>query len=1034
MWFTRVSIHNPVFATMVMLAIIILGFFAYEKLQIQQFPDTNMPAMVITTNYPNASPKAVEQDVTNKIEDAINTIGGIDTLKSKSYQGQSVVTVRFDLGTDANTDAENVREQIAMVQGDFNENVETPKVKQIDPDAQPVISVSVNSSKRSLRDLSSLVENTIIKRLQDVSGVGQANTAGERVRQINININPEKLNYYHVNVNDIVTALKNDNQDFPTGILKDETSEINIQLQNSFKRVPDFEKIVLARRGNQVVHLGEVANVVDGMADAENAALIDGKPAVTIDIIKTDDANTVDVAQRIKARVLQLKKELPKDIQIKIIQNNAKGITNSLNNVKETIIEGAFLTVLVVFLFLSSWRSTVITSLTLPIAVIGTFMAVYALGFSLNNLTLMGLSLAIGILIDDAIVVRENISRHILLGKSHYQAALDGTKEIGLAVLATTSTLVAVFLPVAYMGGMIGKMFFEFGVTVSVSVMLSLFISYTLDPMLSSLWYDPHLVIEKQPHWLRCLTEWREEKLDNFTRFYENILQWCLIHRVKTLLMTLIIFVSSFFLVNFIGKEFIPNADLGEVSILATAPDGASLIYTSNKVIQMQRILKTIPDVDYSYAVINTSTAVGNNNASISVELKDKKVRKYNGTQITKLIRKKLAHIAGMSIMVGNASASGKVERAIQVSIRGDSLTKLDELSQQVQAVMKSIPGIVDIYSSMSADKPVIDLQIKRDEASDLGVTPLSIYNVLQPLFSTKMVGTWLGPDDNNYDVVVQLDEKNRVMMKNINDIFVPSVNLNNSGNPIMIPLSQLVTIHMSTMPSQINHSNLLREVSVSANTSGISEGDASIALFKELNTMKLPRGYSFSADGNAKKMSESAGYAASALGLAVFFIYIILASQFASFTQPIVIMASLPLSLIGVFIALFLTGSTLNMFSVIGCIMLMGLVTKNAILLVDFTNVAVRSGVERTQALMDAGKIRMRPILMTTLAMIFGMIPLALGIGEGAEQRMSMAQAIIGGIITSTILTLVIIPVVYTYIDDWSNTVIHWFKSTELH
>lgn len=1032
MWFTRVSIHNPVFATMVMIAIMILGLFSYKKLQIQQFPDTDMPAMVITTDYPNASPKAVEQDVTNKIEDAINTIGGIDSIKSKSYQGQSVITVRFDLGTDANTDAENVREQIAIVQADLNENVETPKVKQIDPDAQPVISISVNSNKRSLKEISSLVENTIIKRLQDVSGVGEADTVGERLRQVNINVDPEKLNYYHINVNDIVMALKNDNQDFPTGTIKDKTTEVNIQLQNAFKQIADFENIVLARRGNQVVHLGEVAHVVDGIAEAKNAALIDGKPAVTIDIIKTDDANTVDVAKKIKERVLQLQEELPSDIHIQVIKDNAKGIINSVDNVKHTIIEGAFLTILVVFLFLSSWRSTVITSLTLPIAVIGTFMAIYVLGFSLNNLTLMGLSLSIGILIDDAIVVRENISRHILLGKSHYQASLDGTKEIGLAVFATTSTLVAVFLPVAYMEGMIGKMFFEFGVTVSVSVILSLFISYTLDPMLSSLWYDPHLKIEKQPYWLRNITEWREDKLDKFGVFYENILRWCLIHRLKTLLITLIIFVASFFLLGHIGKEFIPNADLGEVSVLATAPDGSSLEYTSNKVIQMQKILKTIPDVDYSYAVINTSTAVGNNNATISIELKDKKYRKYNGNQIMKVIRQKLSNIAGMKIMVGNANANGKVQRGIEVSIRGDSLQKLNELSQQVQAVMHSIPGMVDIYSSMNPDKPVIDLQIKRDAASDLGVTPDAIYNVLQPLFSTKMVGTWLGPDENNYDVVVQLDEKDRVLLQNIKDVYVPSVNLNSSGNPIMIPLSQLVNIRMSNMPSQINHSNLLREVSVSANASGISEGEASIALFKQLDQMKLPRGYSFSAEGNVKKMAESAGYAANALILAVIFIYIILASQFASFTQPIIIMASLPLSLIGVFVALFITGSTLNMFSVIGCIMLMGLVTKNAILLVDFSNVAVRSGVERTQALLDAGKIRMRPILMTTLAMIFGMLPLALGIGEGAEQRMSMAQAIIGGIITSTILTLVIIPVVYTYIDDWSKKIMQYFKHVE--
>ncbi len=1030
MWFTRVSIHNPIFATMVMVAILILGVFSYQKLPIQQFPDTNMPAVIITTAYPNASPKAVEHDVTEKIEDAMNTLGGIDTITSKSYQGQSVVVVKFNLDTDANVDEEHVREELATVQGDFNENVETPTVRQIDPDAQPVISVSVQSSKRSLKDVSDWVENVILKKLQDVQGIGQINVAGERIRQVNINIDPKKLMDYHVSLSDIVTALQNDNQDFPIGTLRGKTTEINIQLQNSLKHIPDFKKIVIGRRGTQAVHLGEVANIVDGMADAENAAFIDGKPTVALDILKTDDANTVAVAALIKERVLGLKKELPADMQLKIVKDNAKGILGSLNNVKETIFEGTLLTILVVFLFLSSWRSTVITSLTLPISVVGAFIAMSVFGFSLNNLTLMALSLSIGILIDDAIVVRENISRHILQGKTHYQAALDGTKEIGLAVLATTSTLVAVFLPVAYMEGMIGRMFFEFGITVSVSVLISLFISYTLDPMLSSLWYDPDLDVKQQAHWLQCFTLWREEKLDIFTKKYENILSWCLKNRLKTLIASLLIFCLSFFLVKFIGKEFIPSADLGEISILATAPESASLAYTSNKVIQIQQLLKQIPDVDYSYAVVNTSTAMGNNSSAIFVELKSKKYRQYSFKALMDIIRKRLAHVAGMEIMVGSTDANGRVQRGIQVNIRGDSLQKLDELAQQVEAVMHTIPGMVDIDSSLKPDKPVIDLMIRRDVASDLGVTPEAIYNALQPLFSTKVVGTWLAPDDNNYNVVVQLSGKNRILLKNIHDISVPSVNLDKQGNALMIPLSQLVEIHEGSMPSVINHYGLRRQVAVSANAQGVSEGDASMTLFKKLGQMSLPQGYSFSTEGNTKKMAESAGYAVHSLELGVIFIYIILASQFASFMQPVVIMASLPLSLIGVFLALFLTGSTFNMFSVIGCIMLMGLVTKNAILLVDFANMAIRSGADRTQALLDAGKIRMRPILMTTLAMIFGMLPLALGVGEGAEQRMSMAQAIIGGIITSTILTLVLIPVVYTYIDDWSHKVRQRFKN----
>ncbi len=1035
MWFTKLSINNPIFATMMMITILVLGIFSYNKIPVQQFPDINFPTIVITTDYPNASAKAVEQDVTNKIEDSVNTIGGIDNLRSKSMQGKSVVIIQFNLGTKVTEDEEQVRERVSAILGQFNTNIKTPEIRHLDPDQQPVLSISLTSAKRSLRYLSDLAQNLVVKRIENVNGVGEADINGNIERQVNIDIDPNKLKEYNLSVSDIINAITWQNQNYPSGIIKTKLSNTNIEIQGEFKQISGFNNIIVAKRGDQSITLNQVAKVVDGKAEQMSAALIDGKSAVTIDILKSDDANTIAVSNNVKAKLKRLQRELPKDVKIKIIRDNAKGIINSVNNVKETILEGGLLTILVIFLFLSSWRSTVITSLTLPISVIGSFVAIYVLGFSINVMTLMALSLVIGILIDDAIVVRENISRHILLGKSHFQAALDGTKEIGLAVLATTSTLVAVFLPISFMQGMIGKMFFEFGMTVSVAVLISLFVSYTLDPMLSSIWYDPQLDINKQSGRLAAFSRWRDNIVENVSQFYQRCLVWCLEHRRKTLMITLALFCSSFLLIHYIGSEFLPSADLGEVSLAITTANGSSLKYTESKIKQIEKLIKQNPDVSFTYASIAGNRKSGFNNANIYVELKPLSQRKHTAQELVSIFRQQLQPLAGLKTMVGLSDSFGRAERAIKVSVEGPDLDTLDKIAAKVVKLMHHTKGFVDIDNSSSDLQSTYNIKIKPEIASDLGINANTIYNTISPLFSGQQVSTWLGPDDNNYDVYVQLSDKHKTTLSDLQNTPIASNSLSNNQTPVMVPLSQVANIIKTEDPSEIDHRSLEREILVSANVNGVAQGNASLALYHKINQIHLPSGYSIHKSGNTKKMIQSAGYAASSLILAVIFIYIILASQFASFTQPIAIMASLPLSLIGVFIALFITGSTFNLFSVIGCIMLMGLVTKNAILLIDFINQARAKGVSRYQAILDAGLIRLRPILMTTFAMIFGMLPLALGIGEGAKQRMSMAQAIIGGIITSTILTLIIVPVIYTYIDDFSSKVkkkfIHNYNQT---
>ena len=769
------------------------------------------------------------------------------------------------------------------------------------------------------------------------------------------------------------------------------------------------------------IRLDQIARIEDGQQEATTAALVNGKPALSIDVVKIQGANTIAVAAGVRAMVAELSQELPAGVSLSVVRDSSTGIRNSVTDVKATLVEGAVLTIAIVFLFLNSWRSTVITGLTLPIALIGTFLAMYAFGYTLNTMTLMALSLSVGMLIDDAIVVRENIVRHLAMGKSHRDAALAGTQEIGLAVLATTFTIVAVFLPVAFMGGIIGRFFFQFGMTVSAAVLLSLFVSFTLDPMLSSIWADPPRKEGESRGLLRRFMGWHDRWLDLAHRAYGILLRWAMGHRKAVLALATLIFVGSFALVPLIGSEFVPEADLGEVQVGIKTPVGSSLEYTQAKAQQVQAALAEFPEVEYSYATVNSGNAVGKNAATIYVHLVGRQQRHTSQMKLQGPIRQRLQRIGGIEVSVGTPGgmSGGK---PIQVSIQGDDIGQLEKLSQQVMLAMRKIPGMVDIESSLEAAKPTLAIDINRELASDLGLGVNQIGNALRPLMAGETAGSWKAPNDENYDITVRLPRADRAHVSDLEKLFLTSSVNDANGNPQLVPLRQIARFVPTLGASQINRKDLRREVLVGANAAGRPAGDLGKELGVALRDIELPPGYRFVMGGSTKDMQETLGYAAAALALAVIFIYLILASQFGSFLQPIAIMVSLPLSLIGVFLALLIAGSTLNIFSIIGFIMLMGLVTKNAILLVDFINQSIRSGKSRYDAILEAGNVRLRPILMTTVAMIFGMLPLALGLGEGGEQRSPMAHAVIGGLITSTMLTLLVVPVIYTYLDDLSS------------
>ena len=1041
MWFTRVSLRNPVFATMVMLALLVLGLFAFQRLKVDQFPNIDFPVVVVTTEYPGASPEIVESEVTKKVEEAVNAIAGVNALTSRSYEGQSVVIIEFQLHIDGRKAADDVREKIAILKPSFRTDVKEPRVLRFDPASRAIWSVAVlpqavNGQAPSAVELTTWAEQTLKKRLENVRGVGSVTLVGGTKRAINIHLDPAAMEALGVTADQVTTAVRNENQDLPVGTLKTNERDRVVQVLSRLKNPQDFGDIIVARRGGSPVRLSQVAQVSDGTQEVESLALYNGQRTLLLQVQKSQDENTIAVTDGLKKAIESIKAELPPGVALEPIADGSRPIRVSVENVRRTLIEGALLTVLIVFLFLNSWRSTVITGLTLPISVIGTFFFMNLFGFTINMITLMALTLSVGLLIDDAIVVRENIVRHVQMGKRPFDAAMDGTSEIGLAVLATTLSIVAVFLPIGFMGGIIGKFFHEFGITMVAAGLSSMFVSFTLDPMLSSVWHDPE--IEKHGRHLAPvslydktigrITGWFDHIQDRLADTYQGALRWSLSHKLSTMALALAVFGGSIAMLPLLGTEFVPKADFSETSLSFHTPVGSSLQATEAKTRQVEAILREFPEVKYTLSTINTGNAQGTMYASVYVRLVDRKERTLNAEAMAARLRDRLRTVPGITVTHAGLLDPVGGNKQIEFSLQGDDLAELERLTAQVMERVRPIVGLVDLDASVKPNKPTVDIVMRREIASDAGLNSAAVASSLRTFVAGQTVGNWRAADGESYDVNVRLAPAQRARTDDLEQL--PFVVGNNAdGTARVVRLGQIAEVVDATGPNQINRRNLNREVAISANAYGRSAGEVSGEIRQVLDRISFPPGYRYEFGGSTKNMQESFAYAVSALALAIIFIYMILASQFQSFLQPLALMTSLPLTLIGVVLALLMFGSTMSMFSVIGIVLLMGLVTKNAILLVDFA-IRAREGFEgqppldRENALLLAAKVRLRPILMTTLAMVFGMVPLAFALTEGSEQRAPMGQAVIGGVITSSILTLVVVPVVYCTMDDLANWV----------
>ena len=1029
MFLSDISIKRPVFATMMMVLLIVLGVVSYKRLAIDEYPDITYPVVIVSTAYPGASPESMMRDIAKPIEEALNTVQGMKEITSTSMEGNATVRLMFNLGVDIGTALQDVQAKIARIRRQLPPNIEDPIIRHFDPNESPIMAIAIQSNERSIRELTDLADEIIQPRIEAIPGVGGVNIVGGNARQIRIQLDPNAMRAYGVSPAQVSSALQRENQEVPAGRVQRGQTEQLVRVTGRVREPRAFADVAVTVRNGVPVRIGDLATVVDGSEERRSGAEIReagdsvGRPAVSVEVLKVSGSNTVQVADSVRYAVGQLEREMPADIRLSVIRDDSERVREALHDVQLSLILGAILTIAIIYLFLSSWRSTVITGLTLPVSIISAFFIMWIAGFTVNTMTMMALSLAIGLLIDDAIVVRENIVRHVEMGKDHHRAAKEGTDEIGLAVISTTFAVVAVFVPVAFMGGMIGRIFFQFGVTVAFAVLVSLFVSFTLDPMLSSVWVDPEIegahgrgARPRNPikRGVLAFNQWFERVADRYPTLLDRALRarWIVMAAAATSI------VIALLLVPRIGFTWMPDADTNEFNVSFRTPPGSRPEYTMQKGQEIRDFLHQQPEVERTYLSAGGGFMGTANNGRISVRLKPRSERERTLQEIQNELRGKLREIPGVrpSITGQRTVFGGGYRQPIIVNVQGPEPTRLKLAAERVLEAVRNVRGVAEPNSSEEGTLPQLDVRVDRQEAWRAGVGIGTIAATLQPLFTGQRATRWEDPQGYSHDVVIVYPDSMRTSAADVAEIALLSDNAGGGG----VPLAQVAEVHAGVGPQQIERRQLEQQVSVSAGVlPGFAVGEVADRVEQAIEQIGLPPGYRAVFTGDVQNLEETKGYVLEAILLAVVFIYLILASLFGSFLQPLSIMLALPLSFIGVALALLLTGGNLNVMTMIGIIMLMGLVTKNGILLVDMANQQREAGIERRQALLMSGRIRLRPIIMTTVAMIFGMLPLALAIGAGAETRAPMARAVIGGLITSTILTLFVVPVVYTLLDD---------------
>jgi HAE1 family hydrophobic/amphiphilic exporter-1 len=1013
MWLADASIKRPVFATMVIAALVLLGIVSYPDIGVDLFPKVDFPIVNITTRLTGASPEIMDIDVTDKIEEALNTINGVKTISSSSSESMSMVTVEFVLERDIDLAVQDVREKISLIRSKLPKDIDEPVIEKVDPDATPVMWLALTGEK-SVRDLSTYGDEVVKEQIQKIQGVGAIRTAGLRLRQIRVWLDADKLRAYGITASDVVRALQRENVELPGGRIESNTKEYSIKIKGEFTNPQDFNDLVVYYQRGAPVRIRDIGRAEDGIEEKRTIARFNGINAVGLGIQKQSGTNTVEVIDRIKKELPAIRKTLPPGMSLEVSFDQSTFIKHSINEVQRHLVYGGIFATLAVLLFLKNTRTTLISALAIPTSIISTFAIMKFFNFTFNNMSMLALSLSIGILIDDAIIVIENIHRHMELGKPPAEAASFAVKEIGLAVMATTFSIVAIFLPVAFMKGLVGRFFVQFALTVVFAVLVSMFVSFTLTPMMASRYLSRH---EEggQGHKNRLSTmldKWYQKTEE----VYRSLLAYSLNHRAKILIMAALTFLFSLYITKFIGKEFTPSEDQSRFVVRLQSPIDYSVDEADRMFKKAEDLIRGLPEVKTVFYAQGFGVSREINKASMFIGLKPKSERKRDQETIKAVVRKSLRRIPGLKASAEDVSLIGGGIRNVPVQyvMRGRDLSALQTYTNQITGEFSKLPGIVDIDTSAETGKPEIRVFIDRNKAADLGVDIATIAEAVNVLIGgegdiTKFKDEAKG---RRYDLKARLDAKDRTNPYDIEKIYV------RAKDGRLIQLSNIARILEAGGPSIINRVDRQRAIFLFANLENKPLGEAKNELDK-ISAKTLPADYTWAYKGAADLMGESFYYLIFALFLGVFMAYMILAAQYESFIHPITVLLSMPLSFIGAFGFLLIAGKTLNIFSFIGLILLMGLVKKNAILLVDYANTLRAQGMERREAILNAGPVRLRPILMTTVAMILGMLPIALGIGEGAETRAPMAIATIGGLITSLFLTLLVVPVAYDLFDE---------------
>jgi len=1063
-----------------MVALVIFGIFSLLKLKTDEFPEVAPPFLTVGIVYPGASPDVVESEVLKPVEEQISSITEVKRVMGKAYDGYAMIMIEFFFGKDLNVASQETRDAISTIRSDLPAEMKEPIVQKFNNTDRPIVSVAISSTTLSPAELTRLADPGITRELRAIAGVADVQIFGKVERELTVEVDPHRLQASGVSVAQVVQALQAQNLAAPVGRVNGSLDERAIRLRGRLETPAEFENLVVADRGGTLVRLGQVATIKDATEEARTLALFNGKEAIGIDIKKSNGYSTTDVALKVRQRLDEIQKTLPTGTKIDLVKDSGTRVDHAVANVEESLVLGAFLTVLVVFLFLNSWRSTVITGLALPVSVLASFIAVWALGFKLETMSLLGLSLAIGILIDDAIVVRENIVRHVEMGKDHFKAAHDGTDEIGLAVAATTFSILAVFVPIGFMPGIGGQWFKPFALTMACSVAVSLFVSFSLDPMLSAYWPDPHMPDHERAWISRQIAKfnhWFNRQSEN----YKHVIAWALDHRAAMMTMAVLTFFASFVLpakglsglaaafvgiaivvfalvkknihwtvralvgiaglfagaalikvvppIRTVGTAFFPEDDRAEFIMAIETPPGSNLEYTRLKAQEAASIAASHKEVLYTYTTLGNSATQGVDEGNIYVRTVAKDKRNVSIEQLAEELRHEMARMSGATISVFTSDFNAGF-KSIQLQLRGQDVNALAQAADMVKAGVEKIPGAVDIGLSTKGQKPELEIDLNRGVAGSMGLTVGQVAQSLRPAFAGIDAGYWIDPTGKSRKVTVRLNPESRGRASDL--VQLPMAVNGPNGTPQMMPLGQVATIKQGLGPAIIDHLNRDPVVTVELNTSGRAAGDVTADIQKFLENTRLPAGVRYTIGGDAESQAEVFGQIFSALGVAVLLMYMILVVQFGSFVDPIAILMSLPLSLIGVLMALAVAGSTINIMSLIGVILLMGIVAKNAILLIDFAKWAREErGLPLREALIQAGAIRLRPILMTTFALIAGMIPVALGRGEGAQFRAPLGVAVMGGVITSTLLTLLVIPTGYEIVDEWRQAFSRWFGMT---